>query len=835
MNDILFGNNNSAIITRLAKNNFSANKRRNLFATIALALTAFMITSVFSIGFSYFETYKIQQIRTMGTTADAAITNPTENQLQQLENSSIISNIGISQRLGSIDTSNMENALLGLVWLNDTEWQLHRLPTVSDVQGTYPIAQNEIMLPTWALEQMGITTPQVGMSVELSYQLESTQKIMNEDFILSGYYTDYISTRTDHRGSVYVSASFRESTNIPLTNGGSAMITFSNDNIKQNCNTLENSLALTDKQSLEVVPTNEANNAVLIFGLVLIIFLIVFSGYLLIYNVFYISVSKDTRFFGQLKTIGTTKKQIKKIIRRQVLQTSALGIPAGLMLGGLFSFWVVPYALNMMYSGNTDTGIKISFSPLIFIGAAAFAFLTAFIGSRKPAKIASSISPITALQYTGIEKIKKEVKHKKSGIKLYRMAWENVFRKKKSALLVFASLCFGLFLFLISTGLLSSLSPQNFVNQWGDADFVLTYQMSVDGEPITEEILAEIQQIENIDDLRLTYSPASVVINVEYDDTVFGNYIKSLDGVSGIDFSTPEKINAYTQYFFSRIYGIDTQYVQELNQTTENPIDIDRFENGETLLFSKTLDEGGKSLFQPGQKVTIEAQNGQHTFVIGENFLWDSFHKERGHMMGTAPDIFISQNAMKELFPNYKIIRVAFNTDGKNDVSILNQLKILTAAQPEIEIISRYEKAIEMNQYIVTTKILGIGLSLVLLLIGVMNFINTMVVNVNTRRHELAILESIGMTKKQVKKVLLYEGLFYWGISFALVITVGTGLYMLLYFAFKQMVSYAVLTYPLLPLILIATIILAVCLYVPISTYNTEIKDSVVTRLRTTE
>lgn len=835
MNDILFGNNNNAIITRLSKSNFSANKRRNLFATIALTLTAFMITSVFSIGFSYFETYKMQQLRSVGTTADAAITNPTEDQLQQLKSSSIISNIGISQRLGSVDTSNMENALLGLVWLNDTEWQLHRLPTVSDVQGNYPIAQNEIMLPTWVLEQMGITTPQVGIPVELSYQLESSQQFTNGDFVLSGYYTDYISTRTDHRGSVYVSASFRESTNIPLTNGGSAMITFSSDDIKQNCNRLENSLTLTDKQSLEIVSTNETNRTVLIFGLVLIIFLIAFSGYLLIYNVFYISISKDTRFFGQLKTIGTTKKQIKKIIRRQVLQTSILGIPAGLMLGGLFSFWVVPYALNMMYSNNTDIGIKISFSPLVFIGAAAFTFLTAFIGSMKPAKIASSISPITALQYTGMGKIKKEVKHKNRGVKLYRMAWENVFRKKKSALLVFVSLCLGLFLFLVSTGLLSSLSPQNFVNQWGEADFVLTYQMSAEGEPITEEMLSEIQQIEGIDDVRLTYSPMSVTADIEYDDTVFGKYIKSLDGKSGIDFSTPEKINAYTQNFYSGIYGIDIQYVQELNQVMEYPIDVISFENGETLLLTQICDDNGKSLFKPGEKITIKTQNGQHTFTIGESFLENGFQSERGHTRGTAPDIFISQSAIKELFPDYKIFRVAFNTNGKNDVKILNQLKTITAAHPEIQIISRYEKGIEMSEYIVTTKILGIGLSLVLLLIGVMNFISTMVVNVNTRRHELAILESIGMTRKQVKKVLLYEGLFYWGISFSLVITVGTGLYALLYFAFKQVVSYAVFTYPLFPLILIATIILAVCLYVPISTYKTEIKDSVITRLRTTE
>ena len=75
MDDILFGNNNQATINRLAKRSYRANKQRNVFVTIALFLTAFMITSVFSLGCSYFETYQMQQIRAMGTTADVAITS----------------------------------------------------------------------------------------------------------------------------------------------------------------------------------------------------------------------------------------------------------------------------------------------------------------------------------------------------------------------------------------------------------------------------------------------------------------------------------------------------------------------------------------------------------------------------------------------------------------------------------------------------------------------------------------------------------------------------------------------------------------------------------------
>ena len=130
-----------------------------------------MIAATFSIGFSYFETYQMQQIRLMGTTADVGITNPTEDQLSELTKSSLVLDVGIQQRLGSVDTKQMQNARLGVVWLNDTEWEAHRLPTISGVVGNYPSNKNDVMLPTWALEQMGISEPQVGMEIMLLYQI----------------------------------------------------------------------------------------------------------------------------------------------------------------------------------------------------------------------------------------------------------------------------------------------------------------------------------------------------------------------------------------------------------------------------------------------------------------------------------------------------------------------------------------------------------------------------------------------------------------------------------------------------------------------------------------
>ncbi len=830
-----FENDTNAITKKLADRSLAHEQRRNLFAVIALTLTSFMITATFSIGFSYFETYQMQQIRMIGTTADTAITNPTKDQLIELANSDLVLDVGIQERLGSVDTSQMQNAKLGLVWLDSTEWEKHRVPAVSGVVGDYPEKKNEVMLPVWALEQMGISNPYVGMEICLSYQLGDNYNYTSAVFILSGYYTDYISTRTDNRGYVYVSMPFRDSVSVSSDNSVSAMIRFKgNGDKEENCEKLQRRIDFTEKQEFEITPSGAANGESLVWSVILLAIFISFSGYLLIYNILYISVAKDVQFYGRLKTIGTTKKQLKKIIYKQAMQISCIGIPIGLLLGAGVSFGVVPYALNMLYSGNSDVGTKISFSPLIFIGAAVFTFITVMIASMKPAKIAGSVSPIAALRYTDV-RTKVNFK-KRTKVKLFKMAQSNIFRNAKSTILVFASLFSGLLLFLVVTGILHSLSPEVFVSQWGESDFAVTYSIYQDKDLITDEMISEIRRLDSIENLRLTYAPSSqVVTEVIYDDTVFHDYLMSLNGRSGIDFADPAQLEAYQQNFFSGIYGIDSVYLEEINKTLSSPVDMTAFERGNIVLLAEMTDANGNNLIQSGQEITIQTQSGQHSLTVAGGFLDTDFQAGRGHVRGTAPDLYISQTALKELFPQYRVFRVSFDTNGLHDEDILQKLKSITASKPDIEIISRYEKRKEMSSYLGTANVLGTGVSVILLLTGIMNFINTMAVNVNARRHELAMLESVGMTKRQIKRMLILEGFYYWAISLFLVVTAGTAIYIPLYQVFSRLASYSVFSYPVIPLAIAAGFVLIICLVTPILTYRSDTKNSVAERLRMAE
>ncbi len=831
-----FENDTSAIEKKLAERSLHRERQRNLFAIAALVLTAFMITATFSIGFSYFDTYQMQQIRLMGTTADVAIINPTEEQLAELSRSSLVFDVGIQQRLGSVDTKQMQNARLGIVWLDDAEWKDHRLPAISGAVGDYPKMENEVMMPAWALEQMGISNPQVGTEIQLSYQIGDNYDYVSDTFLLSGYYKDYISTRTNNRGYVYVSAAFKDSIELPeLKNSISAMVRFQdNDDVEKSCEKLQRRIDFTDRQTFEIVPTGAANGGSLVLAVIGLAVFISFSGYLLIYNILYISVVKDVQFYGRLKTIGTTSKQIKRIIYKQAIKISCIGIPAGLMLGAAVSFGVVPYALNMMYASNSDVGTKISFSPLIFAGAAVFTFTTIMIASMKPAKIAGSVSPIAALRYT--QTGTKATIKKRHRIKLFRMAWNNVFRDVKSTALVFASLFCGVSLFLIVTGFLCGLSPEHYVSGWGESDFAITYSIHESEDLLTDKMVSEISDIDGIENLRLTYAAAGqVTTDVIYDDTVFHNYLMSLDGISGLDFSDPAELEAYQQTFYSGVYGIDSAYLEEINQTLNNPVDMTAFEQGDIVLLSKMADGDGNDLIKPGQEITIKIPNGQHTFTVANGFLDADFQAGRGSGRGTAPNLYISQEALQELFPQNRVFRVAFDTDGQQDGEILQQLKLICASGFGIDIMSRYERREEMRDYLVTAKVLGTGLSMILLLVGVMNFINTMVVNVSTRRYELAILESVGMTKRQIERMLSMEGCCYWGVSISLAATVGTAIFILLYGIFSQLAPYAVFTYPVIPLAFVAGLVLLICVIVPIWTYRADIKIPVVERLRISE
>jgi putative ABC transport system permease protein len=230
---------------------------------------------------------------------------------------------------------------------------------------------------------------------------------------------------------------------------------------------------------------------------VLVIAMILLSGYLIIYSVFTISVNADIHFYGLLKTIGTTGKQIRKIIRTQALVLSAAGIPLGLALGYICGVLLSPVVLRIF-----DLGVitQASSNPAVFVFAAAFSGLTVFIGCRKPGKIASKVSPVEAVKYSGASAGGGKKTKKTRAVTPFSMAWANVTREKRRLFVIVTSLSLALILLNSAFSATKSFDMDAYLSNSIISDFnVADYSIfgpsrDKSTEGVTPELLREAEE-----------------------------------------------------------------------------------------------------------------------------------------------------------------------------------------------------------------------------------------------------------------------------------------------------------------------------------------------------
>jgi len=441
-----FDNNNKEVIKKIIKGSLNKSKARNKFAVIAIILTTFMISSVFSMGLSFANNYKIMNLRLQGSTATVVLQNPSDKQIRKIKALNLCDSIGYEIDAGDVVAESMQGNRTGIrMKYSDREnFQKHITPCVSGIKGKYPEGENEIMASRKALDFLGKGGAEIGDKIEISCRINN-QKI-NKEFILSGYYTAF--DVVQDTGCFLVSEKFIDENNLTLETNGKLLMTIKEVFRETAPDILDKEVDLRENQKFSYRYDRIADFSSTLLSTVVFIAIIAFfvalSGYLLIYNILYISVCKDINFYGLLKTIGASPRQIRSIVRGQALMLAAVGIPIGLFLGAAVSLGIVPLAMGMFVLGESAMPTVVSFNPVIFIAAAVYSLLTVVLSCRKPAKIAGSISPYEALRHTGnISRKQKKSRNSSKGAKIYRMAWYNVFREKKRVfIIVHGNYCF---------------------------------------------------------------------------------------------------------------------------------------------------------------------------------------------------------------------------------------------------------------------------------------------------------------------------------------------------------------------------------------------------------
>lgn len=347
-------NNNNAIIKTLAKKSLRNNRKKYGILFFTIILSSFLIFSIFTIGITYLDLSRLQNIRFNGADYDSVVINGFDSkQKEYLDNNEKVQSVGIQTYSGYIKSSNFDDTVdVGLLWCDDVFWQKQASLAKTKIEGTYPQAKNELMVTKEALKNCGKESLTVGDRILMTY--ENNMGVYNEEFIISGIWDGY-----GDKSVIYVSKEFYEQTGYNLEYDGILCIKLkSNYVMKSTIDKMEQSLNLSQRQSFQPLPYIE-NSFKVLLGICGLGFVICLSAYLLIYNMLYLSVSRNIRYYGLLQSLGMTKKQLVKFIRKQILYIGIIAIVLGIFLAIVISFFLVPYVMKILGISISNIKVKI--------------------------------------------------------------------------------------------------------------------------------------------------------------------------------------------------------------------------------------------------------------------------------------------------------------------------------------------------------------------------------------------------------------------------------------------------------------------------------------------
>lgn len=834
-------NNNQAVVKRLAKNNLKSNRRRSLSMVLAIMLSSFLLFSVFTVGATYLKMQRQQNIRLNGAEFDAIMYGISEEQKEILEENPTVEHYGVVMVSGVVaETEADKTPGVGLLYADDTYWKKMMAPARKFVKGHYPVEENEVMVTEDALKKCGFSDKKIGDEITFVYEINEKREA--KTFRISGIWDGYGDT-----DNFYMSKAFCDKQKLDAVYYGRCHISFCkkwmSDEAQQ---AFIDSMKLKKSQRLFYV--YEYGNATEIFlGLSGIALVTVLSAYLLIYNIMYLSVAGNIRYYGLLQTIGMTGRQIRQLMQKQLLWIGGIGMLAGILIGAGTSFFLIPVVVKTFVSGKEMGAVQVTFHPVIVLLTVLLTGCTVWYAGRKPTKIAVGSSPVEALEYRVVSSVRKRHKTRKGSL-IVRMALEQLTRNKKKTMVTMLSLAASLSVFLCLITLLHTQSAREYSYNYMGLDMVLkndtinnmVLNRAAEGEEqiqgvhpiLNEELLNEIRQTDGVKEVLPTITvPTIVPWEKEVTDVWMREFYETWMNIPYED--DIEEYQQHPENFGSSLVGITEEDFRALNAEMEQPVDEEAFLSGKTCILYRHglfgLDEKELRGKQISCEEYVHPENTRTFEIAGMTDVGDYVS-----LLGFPPTMIVIDDAVKAFTEKPIVFRVgiryAEEYHKETEDAILSNIEE-SPNKTDFSWDSKIEQAENVKAAQGHMMEIGFGIVLILGIIGVMNYINTSVGNMQSRQKEISIMESVGMTERQVKKMLVWEGIFYTGGVLFLTLTVGIGIT----YAIYQTMNYmgAKFWFPALPFLGATLILFVVCIVVPVWTYQKiEKSGSLVERIR---
>lgn len=810
---MMFPNNNKAIIKKLSRRSLKMNRTRNLFAVLAIILTTVLLTAGFTAGTSLVKS--ATNYLEMGKGVDShGNFDVTLDQYEKLKQLTDVKQAGLLRDCSTTYIQS-EEVVGNKVYLKYGDEEMFKMNFVIPIEGDYPKRADEILMPTFVLDLFDLSY-EVGRQITLSVSvIENGEAVIKPfDFILCGYFDPVVPSSSNY-AEIFTGEDFIKQYNAQIPKDHNRAYVklntltskSTNDEGWEEMNKIANSLGIKvvglDPDFVDPFLLRKVEIAD-IFALaipsIIAILLIMFSGYLLIYNIFYISVVHDIRYYGLLKTIGTTPKQIKSMINKQALMLSLIGIPIGLVLGYMIGVVFTPFLMTQTVLAKY---VKISAHPIIFIFSIIFSYMTVHLSCRKPGEIAGKISPVEAVRYSGVEKYHKKLKKSKRGGKLHRMALTNIFRNRGKAITVIASITLSAVIFVFAFNGSVGLNPVKDAEEGMQADFELMHYnakwwQKEEYKPISIDTYNQLKKLPFVTQINKYYMARSdndkdiidggftFLLTSAFRGEVKNNGLLKEEFESYRDAGMPNWKGRFitpSGNIKTRITGIETNSIEKevsYDKIIDGRVEKEKFSTGEYLIFCRDANRVsqrryGDGIIKTGDKMELSFYVPYRDEYVTREFTVMAVVEDT-NWKGQTEIITIPDTVFEEIYGNYNELISQIMLDVDIDLKIANdkiQSIINKSGNFQIYFTSKYE-VIKGNERMKSgVMIIGLTISLIIGIIGFLNMANTMMTSIISRRRELAMLESMGMTKKQLKRMLTYEGMYYTIISTMLIVPLG--------------------------------------------------------------
>lgn len=843
---------NKKAISNLAKKSFKANKLRNIFAIVGIILTTMMFTSVFTIVLSMSKSMEESTMKQVGLTSHVSFKNITNKEYETISSHPLIKESQYSVVVGVAENPELNKRQTEIYYKDDNAAKSSFcFPSV----GNMPKEKSEFVTDTLTLDALNIPH-EIGQKVTFKWREDmNSDKYIEQEFTLSGYYEGDKALPASNilLSKSYIKEHFKGINQDKQRKEGNIagivvmdVVLKSDKNLEESAKTIltDSKLpntqygvnwaytgSLLEKDLMSIVPV--------LSGLILIFL----SGYLIIYNIFQISVVKDIKFYGLLKTIGTTTKQIKKILIKQALILSFIGIPIGLILGYGIGFLILPFVLSFLGGSYV-----LSSSPIIFIGSAIFSIITVMISCNKPASLAGKVSPIEALRYVDNNyKNIKAIKKSKNGAKLFKIAFSNLGRNKKRTAIVVCSISLGLILLNCIYAVNKSFDVNKYLSMYAVSDFSIS-DISLNSKiqgynnqntTINNDLLEKIKNLKGLENMgNFYYHDTYFSLSKESKQKLINFYEVSNPDAYEFSSNNSSWVNAYNKMKKSgnigaSIFGLDEWLLSKCDIYKGN-FDLEKFKTGKYVLVNNYKDNGINSqIFNIGDKVKID--NNEYE-VMG----YIEVPTEMSSNIVTPITIFsesfvLPSSKFKEVYPELPILKTLFDVDDKYINETEQILVEYQKNNSDLYFSSRNTYIEEFKETTLATTIMGQTLSIVICFTGILNFVNSMITTVISRKREFAMLQSIGMTKKQLKTIVVEEGLYYSALILLTTFifgTLATEIGVKAYLAVSWTSTYK---FTILPIIACSPVIVLFSALIPYLCFINLDKQSIIERLREIE